>query len=233
MSVEDVKRHVAGLRGRAHASGLEIGHGELGDRERVLLSIAERAGAVELQPGGQGGLLVTLTGRGSPRKAYEAIRAAQNRGWESYRSIERFSAGAELCRRRQILDHFGDEQPGRPTGRCCDVCDPDATLEQALHAAPATSRPRGRRPPRASAEQRPEPIDEVAFERLRAWRMQRAAGNPAYTVAANSVLEEVLRRRPESVRELLAISGIGPAFCEKHGESLLGLLAELGPARPL
>ena len=36
---------------------------------RVLLSIAERAGAVELEPGGREGLLVRLTGQGSPRKA--------------------------------------------------------------------------------------------------------------------------------------------------------------------
>ncbi|HEX7610577.1 MAG TPA: RecQ family ATP-dependent DNA helicase, partial [Solirubrobacteraceae bacterium] len=105
-SVEDVKRYVARLRAGAGADGDEvvIGHGALGERERVLLSIAERAGAVELQPAGRDGLLVRLTGRGSPRKAQLAIRQARDRGWESYRSIERFSAEAEVCRRRQILD---------------------------------------------------------------------------------------------------------------------------------
>ena len=90
-----------------------IGRGELGERERVLLSIAERAGAVELEPGGGGGLLVTLTGQGSPRAAYAAIKAAKDRGWESYRSIERYMASGEMCRRRQILDHFGDARAGR------------------------------------------------------------------------------------------------------------------------
>ncbi|MGA9876293.1 MAG: RecQ family ATP-dependent DNA helicase, partial [Solirubrobacteraceae bacterium] len=88
-SVEDVKRYVARLRSRAQDGVAAIGHGELDERERVLLSIAERAGAVELRPGGPEGLLVRLTGEGSPRRAYEAIKAARDRGWESYRSIER------------------------------------------------------------------------------------------------------------------------------------------------
>jgi len=226
-SVEDVKRYVAGLRRRSEEGVVAIGHGELSERDRVLLSIAERAGAVELEPGGRDGLLVTVTGRGSPRAAYQAIRAAKDRSWESYRSIERFISSEAICRRRQILDHFGDSQQGSPSGRCCDVCDPDEALEQAvLQTVAGTSRVRaagGRRKP--DEEQPGEPVDEQEFERLREWRWQRAEGKPAYTVAANAVLEEVLRRRPRDMRELIEIRGIGPAFCEKHGESLLAALA--------
>jgi hypothetical protein len=37
----------------------------------------------------------------------------------------------------------------------------------------------------------------------------------------------VLRRRPGSAGELLAIRGIGPAFVEKHGDDLLAVLATL------
>src|SRR5439155_9028053 len=57
-SVEDVRRYVARLRRGAEHETVAIGHGELGDRDRVLLSIGERAGAVELAPGGREGLLV-------------------------------------------------------------------------------------------------------------------------------------------------------------------------------
>ncbi len=46
---------------------------------------------------GREGLLVRLTGRGSPRAAYAAIKAAQDRGWEAYRSIERY-----MHRRRDV-----------------------------------------------------------------------------------------------------------------------------------
>ncbi len=72
-----------------------------------------------------------------------------------------------------------------------------------------------------------EPAEAKAFERLRAWRKDRAEGKPAFTVAADSVLTEVLRRRPRAEAELIEIKGIGPAFCEKHGESLLAELASL------
>ncbi|HTA36101.1 MAG TPA: ATP-dependent DNA helicase RecQ [Solirubrobacteraceae bacterium] len=236
-SVEDVKAYVARLRRGAERStdgeAALIGHGELGERDRVLLSIAERAGAVELEPAGQDGLLVRLTGQGSPRKAAQAISASRNRGWESYRSIERYMTAGEICRRRQILDHFGDASPTTASGRCCDVCDPDTALAQAL-AAPVASKRSGSRGAgsgtrAAGAEPSGEPVDEEHFERLRAWRYERAEGKPAYTVAANAVLEDVLRSSPRNVDQLLAIRGIGPAFCEKHGESLLAELAGLEP----
>jgi ATP-dependent DNA helicase RecQ len=233
-SVDDVRRYVARLRAGADGGVVAIGHGELAERDRVLLSIAERAGAVELAPGGREGLLATLTGHGSPRLAAAAIRAARDRGWESYRSIERYSS-ADTCRRRQILDHFGDAELGAPSGRCCDVCDPDPELARALAAASsatARARTRGRAGGRGSAAAEPAavagpPVPEHEFDALRAWRMQRADGAPAYTVAANTVLEEVLRKRPASVAELVEIRGVGPAFCAKHGESLLAVLAEL------
>ncbi|HKH78779.1 MAG TPA: RecQ family ATP-dependent DNA helicase, partial [Solirubrobacteraceae bacterium] len=145
-TVDDVKAYVAALRRRCAPEGgvVTIGHGELDESGRMLLSIAERAGAVELAPGGASGLLARPTGAGSPRKACAAIQAAKNRGWESYRSIERYMSGSSLCRRRQILDHFGDRTPGAPSGRCCDVCDPDPELERALSAAPVASSSRRR-----------------------------------------------------------------------------------------
>src|SRR5581483_2324464 len=149
--------------------------------------------------------------------------AATSRGWESYRSIERYME-ARACRRRQILAHFGDDRAGAPAGRCCDVCDLDPGLVAALERAPTrASRSRSARPGEPSAE----PVDERQFEALRAWRMERAAGSPAYTVAANAVLEEVLRLRPASLHELIGVRGVGPAFCEKHGESLLSVIRSL------
>jgi ATP-dependent DNA helicase RecQ len=257
-SVDDVKRYVAHLRHGAEDEGVAIGPGELAERDRVLLSIAERAGAVELAPGIAGGLRVRLTGQGSPRAAYAAIRAARDRSWEAYRSIERYMSGGERCRRRQILDHFGDEQLGAPAGRCCDVCDPDPELVRAMLATPVKASRRGGMRAAAGSgpglsgaggspgvggsagrtgglgesgaareEQVAELVDEGQFEALKAWRFERAEGKPAYTVAANAVLEEILRRRPQSVEDLIEIRGIGPSFCEKHGESLLTALGAL------
>lgn len=237
---------------------VEIGSRELDDRGRLLLSIAERAGAAVLQPGGGGSLHVELTGKGSSQAAHQAIKAAKDRGWESYRSIERFTANSHTCRRRQILDHFGDSSPGAPDGRCCDVCDPDPELQAAAsrplgrgrrrarvsavaqgaipaagdgHPVPVERRERlapesatRRRPSIATAEAPLEGADVERFERLRAWRLDRAEGKPAFTVATDAVLREVLRTRPSSEQGLLGVKGIGPSFCAKHGESLLAQL---------
>ncbi|HTB50038.1 MAG TPA: RecQ family ATP-dependent DNA helicase [Solirubrobacteraceae bacterium] len=250
-TVEDVKRYVGNLHMRAVDGIAAIGHGELGgagERERVLLSIAERAGAVELQPGGPEGLLVRLTGEGSPRKAYAAIKAAKDRGWEAYRSIERFISSAETCRRRQILDHFGDREGCAAEVRCCDVCEPDAALVEASLAtvgrrgrqariAGGTGRARDRgngasgrgvaNGHDAVEEVELDPVDERAFEALKAWRLGRSEGKPAYTVAANAALEGALRAKPATLEELIEVKGIGPTFCERHGESLLQVLADL------
>ncbi|MGC2375256.1 MAG: helicase-related protein, partial [Solirubrobacteraceae bacterium] len=243
-SVEDVKRYVTRLRGRAQEGVAAIGHGELdalggaGERERVLLSIAERAGAVELKPGGPEGLLVRLTGEGSPRRAYEAIKGARDRGWASYRSIEQFISSGETCRRRQILDHFGDDEPCAPEVRCCDVCEPDAALvEASRRAAPVVRKARGVRSLAstngvAGGADAPEeialnPVQESQFEKLKVWRLGRSEGKPAYTVAANAALAGALLARPASLDELIEVKGIGPTFCERHGESLLEVLAKL------
>jgi RecQ family ATP-dependent DNA helicase len=252
-SVEDVRRYVARLRNRGESGVVAIGHGELDERDRILLSIAERAGALELQPGGADGLLVRLTGKGSPRKAYEAIKAARDRGWESYRSIERFISSGEICRRRQILDHFGDSERCTPEVRCCDVCEADAALVEASRRAVTsgrkvrTSRPspgwtsgeNGNRdgfsredgaPAPSAVEAAQEialnPAQEGQFEKLKAWRLGRSEGKPAYTVAANTALVGVLLAKPASLEELIEVKGIGPVFCERHGESLLQALAQ-------
>ncbi len=235
-SVEDVRAYTSRLSRRANGGVVEIAPRELDDTERVLLSIAERASAAELQPGTGGVLRVSLTGELDGHAAYQAIKAAKDRGWESYRAIERFIANGSECRRRQILEHFGDSQEGAREGRCCSVCDPDPELERALAAGASTARARGERRARGGANGEPtlngatepsEPVDEAQYEKLREWRLGRAEGKPAFTVAANTVLEEILRRRPGSSEELIEIRGIGPAFCEKHGESLLEALGAL------
>jgi len=239
-TVEDVRSYVGRLRrgtGGGERGQVAIPHGELAERDRVLLSIAERAGAVELEPGGAAGLLVTLTGRGSPRLAGQAIRAARSRAWEAYRSIERYASSEDArCRRAQILEHFGDPAAPAADGRCCDVCDPDPALAEAMARAGSGSRrsssrsapgsPRGGGAPGARALDVPD-VPEDQFDALRAWRLGRADGKPAFIVASDATLRELLHRRPSNLRELIAVRGIGQGFCERHGESLLEELARI------
>ena len=55
------------------------------------------------------------------------LAIAHERGWRDYRTIKSFIY-SERCRRRSVLDHFGDREAGRPLERCCDVCDPQGWL---------------------------------------------------------------------------------------------------------
>jgi superfamily II DNA helicase RecQ len=201
---------VAGLVGRIRGEA-ELDPGD--DKERILLAVAERAGAIELAPGQGGRVRVKPTGRLDRAKVSQLCRAATDRRWQSYRSIERYAATGDRCRRRQLLDHFGDAEPGRPLGRCCDVHDPPAWLP------PIAAKPKELAP----VEDGP-PVSEDELAPLKAWRRERAEGKPAYTVATDATLREVVRRKPRSERELLQIKGIGQSFISKHAESLLELL---------
>ena len=219
VTADQVRGLVARLSGRASGGVLELdGAGD--DRDRVALSVAEQAGALALEPGSRGGMRITLSPGGLDLAAAARLcRAATNRRWESYRSIERFAATADVCRRRQILDHFGDPSPTRASGRCCDVCDPPDWLP-AVTPAKSGSR-RAPAPPEEGRE-----VSEAELAPLKQWRKERAEGKPAYTIATDATLREIVRRAPATGAELLAIKGIGPSFVERHSASLLELLAD-------
>jgi ATP-dependent DNA helicase RecQ len=65
------------------------------------------------------------------------------------------------------------------------------------------------------------------FEALRGWRRDRAKeqGVPPYVIFHDSTLREVAARKPVSLIELSAVEGIGDTKLERHGESLLAVVA--------
>jgi ATP-dependent DNA helicase RecQ len=205
---------VGALIGRLRSQGdLELDAGD--DRDRILLAVAERAGALALAPGSGNRVRVTLTpGQTDRARVAQLCRAATDRRWQSYRSIEHYAATGDRCRRRQLLDHFGDPTPGAPTGRCCDVHDPPDWLPPITAASAKKIAP---------VEDGP-PVSDDELAPLKAWRRERADGKPAYTVATDATLREVIRRKPRSEAELLQIKGIGASFITKHADSLLELL---------
>ncbi|MDP1849466.1 MAG: ATP-dependent DNA helicase RecQ [Solirubrobacteraceae bacterium] len=218
VTVEQVGAIVGRLRARGDSGPIELSPGDDGDR--IALAVAERAGALTLAPGAGGRVRVQLaSARLDHARARQLCREATNRRWESYRSIERYATGADRCRRRQLLDHFGDDTPAAPSGRCCDVHDPVDWLPEIKVAGKGS---RGSR--QAALVEDGPPVSDDELAPLKAWRRDRAEGKPAYTVATDATLREVVRRRPRTADELLAIKGIGPSFVTKHAESLLELL---------
>jgi RecQ family ATP-dependent DNA helicase len=149
------------------------------------------------------------------------LAIAHERGWRDYQTIKAFIY-SDRCRRRSVLDHFGDGTAGQPLDRCCDVCDRESWLPD-----PETIAVRPARRARADAAAPPElsPADAPLFEQLKAWRLKAADGKPAFTVAHNSTLEAIAASRPASADALLAIRGIGPSFVSKYAPEVLALVA--------
>jgi RecQ family ATP-dependent DNA helicase len=151
---------------------------------------------------------------------------ARERGWRDYRTIKSFIY-SDRCRRRSVLDHFGDREAGRPLGRCCDVCDPQGWLPDPETIAVRPSR-------RAKAPAAPPPelseADAPLFEALKAWRLDAADGKPAFTVAHNSTLSAIAATRPGDERSLGAIRGVGPSFIAKYAPEVLEIVRSGGAA---
>jgi ATP-dependent DNA helicase RecQ len=199
------------------------------DRERICLGVAERAGYCRLEPARGGRLAVTLTGAGTTARLIVICREARDRAWRHYHAVQAFACAPNACRRRTLLDHFGDHRPGAPTGRCCDVCDPDTIgLPDVAMFAPAKRSPRSRHAAmRGTVPEAPalRPADEALFAALREWRAMAADGKPAFTVAHDRTLTAIAATRPTSLDSLARIRGVGPAFIDRYGADVLALVA--------
>ncbi len=228
IEADDVLALVRRLESRGARDTLELDPSS-DDRERICLGIAERAGYCRLAPARGGRLAVILTGAGTAARLTAICRGARDRGWRAYHAVESFACASDACRRRTLLDHFGDARPGVPTGRCCDICDP-GTIGL---PDPATLAPAGRSPRRRqsavgdSVRETPvlRPADEALFAALREWRVRAADGKPAFTVAHDRTLTAIATARPNSLDSLARIRGVGPAFIERYGGDVLALIA--------
>jgi ATP-dependent DNA helicase RecQ len=221
LSYVDEARRAAGRDADGNPGSVTI-EAPRSDAERIRLAVAERAGALKVDPAPGGRLLVTPgpeTGQ-SPIRA--ACRVAEDRGWAAYRAVEAFSFSSS-CRRRQLLDHFGDSSPGGPTGRCCDVCNPIEWLPDPESIEIRKSRSGSRK----AAGPPPElnPSDESLYEELRRWRLEAAGDRPAYHVASNRTLTAIATVKPLDEESLIGISGVGPSFMEKHGAEVLRVVS--------
>ena len=68
--------------------------------------------------------------------------------------------------------------------------------------------------------------DERLFERLRAWRLERARADevPAYVVLHDTTLRELAAAKPTSQRDLATVKGFGPAKLERYAADVLAVI---------
>jgi ATP-dependent DNA helicase RecQ len=145
--------------------------------------------------------------------------AERTRAWERYRVIREF-VESRRCRHRQICGHFGEVAKWE-TCRACDVCGSVAEwmTARALAVSYAGKESRlevGAGPGISGA-------DAELREYLREWRRATAKeqGVPAFVVLHDTTLEEICRRRPSSIADLLSITGIGERKAEVYGKGIL------------
>jgi len=151
--------------------------------------------------------------------------AERERAWERYRIIREF-VESQRCRHRQICAHFGET----PKWEKCDACDVCGSGAEWMEKAAATGMAgtAGRKKPggQTVSAEATGAVDEDLKQYLREWRrgLAKEMNMPSYVVLHDSSLDEICRRKPKTIRELLDISGIGERKAETYGREILAAL---------
>jgi ATP-dependent DNA helicase RecQ len=135
----------------------------------------------------------------------------RRRAWQRYHDIRGF-ADSTQCRQLQICRHFGEKPKWASCGNC-DIC--SGKLE---HRAAAGIE---------SAKIIVMPaVDEALRDYMREWRRNtaRAQNKPAFVVMHDATLEEICRKQPASISDLLKITGIAEHKAELYGTQILAAL---------
>jgi ATP-dependent DNA helicase RecQ len=168
----------------------------------------------------------------------------KERAWQRYHTVRRFAESAR-CRHLQICQHFGQT----PKWTRCDMCDVcgnrPAWLDEPIVESFAKAKKKKRAAqaevprvaaPRSATDREPQPVragelaarpvDTELFELLRQWRTSTAkrAAVPAYVVLSDASLEDLCRKRPANLRELLGVFGFGERKAEMYGGEISAAL---------
>ena len=153
----------------------------------------------------------------------------KERGWERYNTIRYFVESTD-CRHRQICSHFG-ENPKFQKCDACDVCGVElhwladtvrAKRPAAQESTISPSVPARSHHPESTAKLSLSEVDPELREYLREWRRTTAKEQsvPAYVVMHDTSLDELCRKRPSSISELLDVSGFGERKSELYGKQI-------------
>jgi ATP-dependent DNA helicase RecQ len=158
----------------------------------------------------------------------------KERAWQRYHVIRRF-AEQSRCRHRQICLHFGET----PKWEKCGMCDACGALPDWMRAPAEEPKPKKRPPVTIPSTPRPASapegsalpppvsgVDPEMLEYLREWRRNIAQRNgvPAFMILHDTSLEDLCRKNPSNLRELLRVSGIGERKAEIYGAEIFAAL---------
>ncbi|MBQ9430189.1 MAG: HRDC domain-containing protein [Kiritimatiellae bacterium] len=71
---------------------------------------------------------------------------------------------------------------------------------------------------------------KTCYRALKTWRNEtaKAEGRPAYAIARNTQLAELVKAMPKSLSGIKEVEGLGEGFCVKYGKSVLELMGGAG-----
>jgi ATP-dependent DNA helicase RecQ len=166
----------------------------------------------------------------------------KERAWQRYHTVKRFAESSQ-CRHWQICTHFGQV----PKWQRCEMCDVCSNVPEWLTAPPEQkiAVARKKTPPRVGVPKAEAPREAVRparvpvaapaasaantelIEFFKEWRRRTAqrAQVPAYVVLSDASLEDLCRKRPANLRELLAVFGIGERKAELYGSEIFAAFA--------
>ena len=160
----------------------------------------------------------------------------KERAWQRYHAVRRF-VESDRCRHLQICTHFGQI----PKWQRCEMCDVCGNIPEWLKATPEEPLAvKKKRKPKVVAPREPIPVgagqarpaparaapppfekppDRDLVEFFKEWRRRTAqrAAVPAYVVLSDAALEDLCRKQPSNLRELLGVAGIGERKAELYG----------------
>ena len=69
---------------------------------------------------------------------------------------------------------------------------------------------------------------KMRYRALKTWRNETAKseGRPAYAIARNVQLAELVKAAPKSLAAIKEINGLGEGFCERYGKTVLGMMED-------
>jgi ATP-dependent DNA helicase RecQ len=141
-------------------------------------------------------------------------------------------AYTKYCRRAFVLRYFGDPA-AKPRCDNCDRClgivHEQRVVASAPRSRPARDRTREGKSPagRGGASDGPLTREEIdRFDLLKALRSRLAKDEevPAYVIFPDRALRGIAKANPESLAQLAAVSGVGPARLDRYGRAVLECL---------
>lgn len=151
------------------------------------------------------------------------VRAEAARKAEERLKYMTFYATTKRCLRGMMLGYFGEKAPLRCNN--CSTClaaERAAQTEEPVRQTVALPKPSRRKTVVISVDEG----DQKLLDALYALRKRLAAKQkvPAFMIFNDATLREMCRKRPQSIDELLDVSGVGETKAKRYGPQFLQVL---------